>query len=182
MFLTSPADDIDAGAVNEWIPSPAALADMERGDMHLRHYLLHDVTGFGALAFVKLGRDDDAFELARLAVAPEQQTKKKSTRVTCHSILGQIAAKRGEMDEAGGHFARALEEAKASRLPMLELLAARDWKRYLLEPAGRDCNEADAVIDGACGAMKKTRGQVARVLVGASLSTRPGDGGVGRPS
>ena len=83
----------------------------------------------------------------------------------CHSILGQVAAKRGDLDEAEGHFANALEEAKLSRLPMLEVLAARDWKRYLLEPNGRDCGAAEAVIDGACRKMKKTREQLRPVLV-----------------
>ena len=82
----------------------------------------------------------------------------------CHSILGQIAAKRGNLEEADGHFTNALKEAKVSRLPMLEVLAARDWKRHLLEPEGRECGAAEAVIDGACTEMKKTREQLAPVL------------------
>ena len=125
---------------------------------------MFDLTSFGASAFLKLGRDDDAYELARLGVAPEQQTEKKTTLVACNSILGQLAAKRGQLDEAEGHFARALEEAKLSRLPMLEVLAARDWKQHVLQPAGRDCAVAEAVIDAACAVMKKDRDQMARVL------------------
>ena len=82
----------------------------------------------------------------------------------CHSILGQVAVKRGDLDEAEGHFANALEEAKLSRLPMLEVLAARDWKRYLLEPNGRDCGAAESVIDAACARMKKEKVQLAGVL------------------
>ena len=74
-------------------------------------------------------------------------------------MLGQAAASRGDAHEASGHFARALEEAKASRLPMLELLVARDWKRAVGEYA-----EADAVIDGACAAMGKSREEMASVL------------------
>ena len=122
------------------------------------------MTGFGARAFIKLGRDDDAYELARLAVSPEQKTEKKTTLVACHSILGQVAAKRGQLDEAEGHFARALEEAKLSRLPMLEVLAARDWKQHVLQPAGRNCAAAEVVIDAACTAMKKDPQQMARML------------------
>ena len=89
---------------------------------------------------------------------------KKTTLVTCHSILGQVAARRGETEEAEGHFKQALEEAKASRLPMLEVLAARDWRDHLMGPAGADSGAAEAVIDAACAAMKKTRGDLKRVL------------------
>ena len=62
-------------------------------------------------------------------------------------------------NKLGAECARALEEAKASRLPMLELLVARDWKRAVGEYA-----EADAVIDGACAAMGKSREEMASVL------------------
>ena len=122
------------------------------------------MTSFGARAFLKLGRDDDAYELSRIAVSPEQKTEKKTTLVTCHSILGQIAAKRGDLDEAESHFANALREATLSRLPMLEVLAARDWKRHLLAPQGWDCGAAEAAIDGACLKMKKTREELVPVL------------------
>ena len=118
----------------------------------------------GAKAFLKLGRDDDAYELSRIAVSPEQKTEKHTTLVPCHSILGIVAARRGDLEEADGHFANALEVAKLSRLPMLEVMAARDWKRHLLEPKGRDVSGAEAVIDAACLKMKKTREQVAPVL------------------
>ena len=113
---------------------------------------------------MKLGRDDDAYELSRLAVSPEQKTEKRIPLVTSYSILGQIAAKRGNLDEAGGHFANALKEAERSRLPMMDLLAARDWKKHLLEPNGRDCGAAEAVIDAACARMKKEKVQLAGVL------------------
>ena len=133
--------------------------------MWIRRYGVFDLTSLGARAFLKLGRDDDAYELARLAVAPEQATDKKTTLVTCHSILGQVAAKHGRLDEADGHFSRALEEAKTSRLPMLELFAARDWKKHALDPTGRDCSAAEAVIDDACIKMKKTRNHLSSVLL-----------------
>ena len=57
-----------------------------------------------------------------------------------------------------------MENAKLSRLPMLELLAARDWKRYVLQPNGRDCSAVEAAIDGACAKMKKTRERMGAVL------------------
>ena len=100
------------------------------------------IVEIGALTFHRLGRDDDAFKLARFAITHEG-TIKKTIVSSCHLILAKVAAKRGNRDEADGHFASALEEANLSRLPMLELLAARDWKKHLLEPNGRDCSKAE---------------------------------------
>ena len=101
--------------------------------------------------------------------SPKKQKKKKTEKKTtlsgCHSILGQVAAKRGDLDEADGHFKRAVEVGKQGiKMPMVELVAARDWKRFLLEPNGRDPSAADAAIDSACAAMNKTREQLASVL------------------
>ena len=47
---------------------------------------------------------------------------------------------------------------------MVEVLAARDWKKHVLEPNGRDCSGAEATIDGACAKMDKSREQLASVL------------------
>ena len=52
-------------------------------------------------------------------------------------------------------------EAEASHLPMLELLAARDWKRHVLVPSGRDPSLADSAIDAACEKMRKSRDRFA---------------------
>ena len=129
---------------------------------------LSDLTSLGAClgarAFYKLGRDDDAEEICRLAIAPERNTLKRTSLVACHSILGQVAAKRGQVDEADVHMSNALNEARISRLPMLEVLAARDWKRFVLEPAGRDCGPADEVIGMVATKMNKTRAQLEPVL------------------
>ena len=92
IIISSPDGTIDEPAVNAWIPTPRTLAEMERSSGWLRRLLTFDVTGFGARAFLRLNRDDDAYELAHLAVAPEQGTLKRTTLVTCHSILGQVAA------------------------------------------------------------------------------------------
>jgi len=172
IFLSFPKGAIDEEEVNDFMPSPQELAKIERENKNnfLRRHGVCDITSFGARAFLKLGRDDDACELCRISVSPEPKTEKKWTLVTCHSILGQVAAKRGSLDEAESHFANALEEARLSRLPMVEVLAARDWKRHLLEPNGRDCRGAEAVIDRACGKMKKTRGQLGSILEGTPRS------------
>ena len=49
---------------------------------------------------------------------------------------------------------------------MLELLAARDWKKHLLAPNERNCDRAEAVIDGACAKMRKSREQLSSILEG----------------
>ena len=47
---------------------------------------------------------------------------------------------------------------------MLEVIAARDWKKHLLGPHGRDASAAEEVIDAACAKMHKTRAQLASLL------------------
>ena len=170
-FLSGASDDgspIDKAEVNAWIPSPREIAEMERGSALFRLYGTLSVLDAGARAYHVLGRDDDASELSKIAVSPEfhKETShpKKTVLASCHSILGQVAVKRGNLDEADGHFAKGLQEATLSRLPMLQVLAARDWKKYLLEPHGRDCSAAEAAIDAACAKANKSREQLAPVL------------------
>ena len=151
------------------IPSPVELAEAEREDPWVRMYGAFDLTSCGAVAFRLLGRNDDAYELAKIAVSPGQKTEKSTTLVACRSILGQISAERGNLDESEGHFAEALRQAKRSRLPMMELLAARDWKKHVLEPSGLRCDAAEAAIDEACAKMKKTRDQLATVLAASGV-------------
>ena len=164
MFLAAPAGEIDAAAFSEWIPSPTDLAEADTY-VFMRVYGISGTAPFGALAFLKLGRDDDAYELAKITVSDEHKTEKVTTLIMCYQVLGQIAAKRGQMDEADGHFSKAMEYAKLSLAPMLEVLAARDWKKCVLEPTGRDCALAEAAIDEACSKMKKSREDLSSVLV-----------------
>ena len=119
---------------------------------------------FGALAYLKLGRDEEAYELAKIAVSPEQKTEKTTTFNMCYSTLGIVAAKRGSLDEANGYFTQAMDYAKRSKMPMYEVLTARDWKKHLLEPNGRDTGAAEVAIDEACSKMSKTREDLARIL------------------
>ena len=67
--------------------------------------------------------------------------------------------------QADKHFAIALDEARKSGLPMFELLAARDWKKHVLEPDGRSVATAEAAIDAACASMGKTRERMAPLLL-----------------
>ena len=164
VYLASPQTAALDKAVGEWIPVPAALFELDRtscvgywcgGGM--------SVLPLAARAFLQLGRDDDAFEVARLAMSTaEPAAGRNYFAVECHCVLGQVAAKRGDLEEAGGHFGRALAVAKASpRLPMLELLAAQEWKRAVSGSGGA----ADAVIDAACAKMGKSRAELASLLL-----------------
>jgi hypothetical protein len=166
LFLCDDEGTIQADEVNAWILAPSALAEINANYVWLKRGGLYDTVSFGAMAYLKLGRDDDAYELCKIAVSPEQKTEKGSSLSRCYSILGRIAAKRGCLDEAAGHFANALKEAQAkcTMMPMFEVLAARDWKKFLLEPNERDPSAADAAIDAACAKMKKTREQLSSVL------------------
>ena len=164
IFLSSPEGSIDHAEVSEWIPAPKEIAEVHSGNPWYRNAFTVDITYLGAQAFLKLGRDDDACEVARIALSAEPKIEKKWVLLNCHCVLGQVAAKRGNLDEADSHFANALEEVKLSGLPMLEVLVARDWKKFLLEPNGRDASAAEAAIDGACAAMNKTRADVASVF------------------
>ena len=72
--------------------------------------------GLAASVFLRLGRDDDAAEAARILVSPEHGSMMRSDIAYGHCVLGQLAAKGGDAEAAGGHFGRALEAAEASRL------------------------------------------------------------------
>ena len=115
-----------------------------------------------AAAFLRLGRDDDATEAARILVSPEHHCVQPRNLARGYGVLGQVAAKRVDLEEASGHFARGLEAAKASRFPLEEVLIARDWKRAVGEESAAAA--ADAVIDAACAQMGKSREQLAQVL------------------
>ena len=110
---------------NKWIPSPADLAAADQY-FFMRCFGIVGTAPFGALAYLKLGRDEEAYELAKIAVSPEQKTEKTTTFNMCYSTLGIVAAKRGSLDEANGYFTQAMDYAKRSKMPMYEVLTARD--------------------------------------------------------
>jgi hypothetical protein len=162
LYLASPQTaELDA-EVGAWIPAPAALAQHERDQFWCQQYTLWGVLDLAAAAFLRLGRDEDAAEAARILVSPEHRCVTPRNLARGHGALGQVAAKRGDLEEASGHFARGLEAAKASRFPLEEVLIARDWKRAVGEESAAAA--ADAVIDAACAQMGKSREQLAQVL------------------
>jgi hypothetical protein len=156
LYLASPQSAVLDAEVGAWIPTPAAIAQHERDQPIIRIALMH-MLGMAASVFLRLGRDDDAAESARILVSPEHGCVLPSDLVHGHRVLGQVAAKRGDVEATGGHFGRALAAAAASRMPLWEVIAARDWKRAVPESGVA----ADAVIDAACAKMGKSRAQLA---------------------
>ena len=77
VYVSAEPGTIDENEVNAWIPSPAALLSMEPN--YIKVLQLSDLTSLGARAFYKLGRDDDAEEICRLAIAPERNTLKRTS-------------------------------------------------------------------------------------------------------
>ena len=163
IYLASPQTAALDAAVSAWIPAPSVLVQIGRESCWAYAYGgIFSVLHKAARAFLQLGRDDAAAEVARAAVSCAEPAVQIYSVVECHCVLGEVAAKRGELAKASGHFSAGLGAAKASgKLPMLELLVARDWAR-----AVGDCGaiDAGAVIDGACAAMGKSREQLAAVL------------------
>jgi hypothetical protein len=160
LYLASPQTAALDAEVSAWIPAPAALSMLEREQFWCQQWALMGILDLAAAVFLQLGRDDDAAEVARILVSPEHHCVQQRDLARAHSVLGQVAAKRGDLEAADGHFGRGLKAAKASRLPLLEVLAARDWKRAVSESGPA----ADAAIDVACTQMGKSRAQLASVL------------------
>jgi len=157
--LAIPLDAGNETEMSESLPTMAEmkeLAKIERTSQ-FTYWCLADIVTYGAMAYLKCGRTDDAYEAASIGVSAEHDMQKLFLAATCHGILGQVAAKRGHIDEADGHFTNALMQAKLSGLPLFEIFAARDLKEHLLTPHGRDVGPAEAAIDAACAKMKKPR-------------------------
>jgi hypothetical protein len=160
LYSASPQSATLDAEVNTWIPTPVAIAQHERNQAWCQMYPFMGVLGLAASAFLRLDRDADAMEAARILLSPEHHCIQPSDFAHGHGVLGQLAARRGDAAEADGHFGRALKAATSSRFPLLEVVAARDWQRAV--PASGAA--ADAAIDAACAKMGKTRVELALVL------------------
>ena len=152
IFLASPEDALDPAEVLAYLPSPAELGELDKA-WCMTAWMLSNVTALGARAYERLGEDEKAAETARLGVA---QHKKKIVVADCHCVLGRVAARGGDAESAEAHFRSAIDEARTARAYVFEIIAAREWKRHVLDAAGRAA-EADVVIDAVCGRMGKER-------------------------
>jgi hypothetical protein len=95
LFLAPPQSAALDAEVSAWIPSPAAIAQHEL-DHTVTHMFLLGVLGLAASAFLRLGRDGDAAEAARILVSPEHG---------CF-LPGDLAHGHGRRTRAGGGEAR----------------------------------------------------------------------------
>ena len=59
----------------KWMPSPATIAAWEQETAVIRRWLAWDLTSLGAQTFLKLGRDDDAAELAHHGEADDSKER-----------------------------------------------------------------------------------------------------------
>ena len=152
IFLASPEDALDPAEVLAYLPSPAKVGELDKA-WCMTTCMVHNVTALGARAYERLGEDEKAAETARLGVA---QQKKKVVVADCYCVLGRVAARGGDAESAEAHFRSAMNEARTARAYVFEIIAAREWPRYVLDAAAR-ASEADAVMEAACGRMGKER-------------------------
>ena len=70
IFLSSPPGTFNDAEVNAIIPSPSFFARGPQSRL-MQLYGVFEPRAFAALAMLKAGRDDDAFELASFTVSPD---------------------------------------------------------------------------------------------------------------
>ena len=116
-----------------------------------------NILAWGARAYERVGLDDKAEETAKLAF---EIGKKKTTIADCHCLIGRLAAQRGNEEEAKAAFRAAAETARVGKWHMLGIVAGHELKRHV--PAASE--EAEAMIDAACGRIGKDRTAFARLL------------------
>ena len=114
----------------------------------------------GARAYLRGGKDEEAAETSRGGIA---ESKKCTTRVECHRVLGIVATRRGDAAAAEAAFLAGAEDARECGLYLLELLCARDLVQFVYEGQGRAA-EGAAMIEAAAGRMGKPVGDFEGVL------------------
>merc|ERR1712182_115406 len=75
----------------------------------------------------RLDRRKDAVAIARV---PLDQGRNYIMRVNCLRLIGRVSAAQAEVHTASQAFADAISDAHTSRLPMLDVLVARDMLKH----------------------------------------------------
>ena len=76
----------------------------------------------------------------------------------CQCVLGRVLARRGDSVGAEAAFRAAAETARVARMPLVELIVARELERHVPGAGG------DAMIDAACARLRKERAEFASLL------------------
>ena len=154
----STVSDEEASA---FMPAPQTLVEMDRA-AYIHLWNPASLVILGARAYLRLGKDEEAEATAQGGLA---EAKKVTTRVECHRILGIVATRREDSKQAKASFLAGLEEARDTRLYLLEMLCARDLKQFVFEKSqAGQAEEADAVISSAAGRMGKSTADFGMLL------------------
>ena len=167
VYLTS-GDGGDSTVTDEEalaiMPSPTTLVEMDRA-VYFQVWHTASLVVLGARAYLRLGKDEEAEATAREGLA---EAKKVTTRVECHRVLGIVAARRENSEQAQASFLAGMEEARDTGMHLLEMLCARDVKQFVVEKSqgtqGQADEAADAAISAATGRMNKTTADFGELL------------------
>ena len=98
---------------------------------------------------------------AETAKAKLAETKRWTTMIECHRVLGIVAARAGDSEGAEAAFMAGLEVAREEELCLLEMLCARDLLQFVPGQESR----AEALIQTACEGMGKPQSDFEELLV-----------------
>ena len=144
-----------------FMPAPQTLVEMDR----YAHFHLFGTASFvilGARAYLRLGKNEEAEATAQGGLA---EATKVPNRVECHRVLGVVAARRGDLQQAEASFLAGMEEALDTGAYLLELLCARDLMQFVVEESQGQADEVDAMISAAAGRMHKTTADFGGLLM-----------------
>ena len=155
LILSSPDGSISIIDIKNWLPTPSELGNLNKAWLTCTLGMC-SLLNLGARVYEKIGDDDNAVATANLGVSEQ---KKKAVSSDCRCLLGRVAARKGDSGEATNQFRMACEEAHEARVYVIEIIAAREWKK--LYP---DNPDSDAFIKRACLAIEKPEEQINNLL------------------
>jgi tetratricopeptide (TPR) repeat protein len=119
----------------------------------------------------KYNQPTQALEYLETALIDDTSNPKTDMRPITHvrgqSLRGRILAQQGQAEDAEAAFAKAVEVAHRTGMRLLEALALRDFRWFVLTPAGRSGEVADR-LRVVLRAMEAPRDEIA-LLVGGEL-------------
>ena len=114
VYSALPQSDLLDAEVSAWIPTAAAIAEHERAYPWSMHFGCTGLLCLAAAAFLRLGRDGDAAEAARILVSPEHRCIQKADLAHGHGARRAWAGGREARRLEGGRLA--LRKGARSRI------------------------------------------------------------------